>query len=378
MVANGVADGPAQALRDFLLMREARQVTTVFHPLDRLDPGKHIIRRYERGQLVHERTVPAPSRPPFTYPFDLVIPPRVPPADVWFGFNSLCTARGLLERRLGRAGKVVHWCVDFVPDRFGGSPLTKVYDALDRYCCRRTDVRFELSDAALTGRNARHGVAASQLAPAQIVPMGAWLDRVVRVSPEAFSSPKVVYLGHLVPRQGVQLLIAALDLLARRGHPVRTEIIGAGPLLDELKADAVRRDIDSLVHFHGFVEDYREVERILGGATIAVAPYEDQPDSFTRFADPGKLKGYLAAGLPIVLTDVPPNAQELSSEAGALVVPSTPEGIAAGIEDALSDAGEWSRRSALARDYSRRFDWNTVFEDALSRIGFGPEGDPVP
>ena len=51
-----------------------------------------------------------------------------------------------------------------------------------------------------------------------------------------------------------------------------------------------------------------------------------------RQADPGKLKVYLAAGLPILLTDVPPNAQELAAIGGAEIVPADAGAFADAIE----------------------------------------------
>ena len=82
--------------------------------------------------------------------------------------------------------------------------------------------------------------------------------------------------------------------------------------------------------------DHRRVEELLAEASIAAAPSDPSETTFTRFADPGKLKSYLAAGLPIVLTDVPPNARELADEAGAELVP----------YDAVRDRSAHSRRDS--------------------------------
>jgi glycosyltransferase involved in cell wall biosynthesis len=350
IVSNGFADGPAQALRDYLVTRGA-DVVTVFHPLTPEQGKAHRIARYADGALVDEHTVRLPLRPPASFLLDPFVPLLPPKVDVWFGFNPLACGRGLAAR----AERVVLWSVDFVPDRFGaGTQATRIYDRVDSLCCRRADARVELSEAARAGRNARHGLPAD--APAHIVPMGAWVDRVPTTQLEGFEQRRAVFLGHLVARQGVQTFLAAAALL----DDVQADVIGTGPLEQELRERA-----PSGVTFHGYVEDHRDVERLLSEASVAVAPYEQ---SFTQFADPGKLKAYLAAGLPILLTDVPPNARELEREAGAEVVDGDPRGLADAIARAHASPEQWQERREAALAYARRFDWNVLFDDLFAKL----------
>jgi len=366
IVANGFADGPAQALREYLLSRDARRVVTVQHPLGPEDGRRHLVRDEGAGRAPRERTFTLPSKPPLTYPLDLVVPPLLPRADAWFGFNGLACARGLAARRLGGARRVVYWCVDFVDDRFGDGVATRAYVALDRLCCTRADRRVELSDAAREARDRRH--AGAHLAPADVVPMGAWVDRVPVTAVQL--APVVGYLGHLVPRQGVPTLLEALALIRSRGRTVRAEVIGKGPQEGELKALAAELGLAADVRFHGFVPDHRDVERILATCSIGAAPYVDDPASFTRYADPGKLKAYLAAGLPVVTTAVAPNVGELAGAGAAVVVDDDPGELARALEALLEDEEEWRRRRTAALSLRDRFDWNALLEPALQRLGF--------
>jgi glycosyltransferase involved in cell wall biosynthesis len=363
IVSNGFADGPAQALRDYLVARAAR-VVTIFHPLTPEQGMRHSIATYENGRRVDERSVRLPLAPPHSYVLDPFVPLLPPQVDAWFGFNPLACGRGLVARVQGRAGHVFLWSVDFVPDRFGpGSLPTRLYDRLDRLCCLRADARVELSEAARDGRNRRHGLPPEALA-AHIVPMGAWVDRVPTTPRDGFKGRRVVFLGHLVPRQGVSRLIDAAQLL---GEDVAVHVIGTGPLEAELRERA-----SDVVTFHGYLDDHREVERLLGESAVAVAPYEPSSDTFTRYADPGKLKAYLAAGLPIVMTDVPPNAHELEQEAGAEVVADDAEALAAGISRALNSPDAWQGRRESALAYARRFDWTTLFDGLFAKLGLSP------
>jgi glycosyltransferase involved in cell wall biosynthesis len=371
-VANGFADGPAQALRDYLVSQDSA-VFAASHPLSPEDGKRHVIREYARGQLVDERQVRMPLRPPLSFVLDPWVPVLPPRVDAWFGFNPLACARGLLARAQRRTSFVALWSVDFVPDRFGRrSPATRVYDRLDRICCIRADARIELSEVARDARRLRHDLP-PDAAPAHVVPMGAWLDRAATTTPESFRRRRVVYLGHLVPRQGVELLIDAMGLLAARGEQIGADIVGTGPLEADLCEHARKLGLnDDVVRFHGFVPDHRDVEEILSKGSIAVAPYRPTEDTFTRYADPGKLKSYLAAGLPIVLTDVPPNAGELQSEAGAVLAAYDSAALADALSASFASPERWAERRAAALAYARRFDWAELLPWLFVNLGLEP------
>jgi glycosyltransferase involved in cell wall biosynthesis len=342
-------------------------VQTVFHPLTREQGNTHVIATYADGAPVGERRIPLGLSPPASFVLDPFVPVLPPEADVWFGFNPLACARGLLARR---AHRVILWSVDFVPDRFGRGTLpTRIYDRLDRLCCRRADGRVELSEAARAGRNARHALE-GEAAEAHIVPMGAWIDRVPTTPPDGDARRRVVFLGHLVERQGVDVLLDALAACE-----LAADVIGTGPLEAELRDRASRLGVD--VTFHGYVDDHRTVERILSAGSVAVAPYRRSDDTFTRYADPGKLKAYVAAGLPIVMTDVPPNAAELAAEAGAEIVDDDPASIAAAITRALDSPEKWRARRAAALAYARRFDWNVLLGELLDQLELRPSAKPT-
>lgn len=369
---NGVPDSPpASGLVDFLLQRQAGEVTTIFHPLLPEDGNRHTITTYVRGAKVHRRSIRLASRPPFTFPIDLFVPLHAPRVDAWFGFNNLCCARGFVERRRGRVDKVIYWAVDFVPDRFGaGSPLTRAYDASDRYCCAHADLRVDLSQAALDARDARHSLTPEMGAPRAVAPVGAWLDRVPTCQPEAWKRRHIVFIGHLVERMGIGTAIDAVATLVQRGVDVVLDIAGRGPLEQELSDDVQRRGLADHVRFHGFIDDHRRLEAFIAQGAVGLAPYSTTVESFTRFADPSKLKSYLAAGLPILLTDVPPNADELARDGGAQVLADDATAFADAIQALLGDQNDWERRRGAALAYARRFDWNEIVEPVINAVGF--------
>jgi glycosyltransferase involved in cell wall biosynthesis len=199
--------------------------------------------------------------------------------------------------------------------------------------------------------------------------MGSWTQHTPKTSADAWQKRRVVYLGHLVSRQGVATLIDAIGLLNRDGMRVTADIIGRGPEETALRGKVEREGLGDLVRFRGFIEDHRRVEAILAEGSVGVAPYLTDVGSFTQFADPGKLKAYLGAGLPIVLTPVPPNARELEDSGAAVIVESSPESIAHGIEAVLRSAADWQRRRVAALTLTQRYDWEVILRDALRSLG---------
>jgi len=368
VVASGFADGPAQPLVRYLNEHGAASVTLIQHPLVAEGPDEHRVSQFENGALLRAKVMHRPTRPPLTYVLDPITPVRINRSDAWIGFNCLATAQGLIARRLGLTRHVVHWNVDFVPNRFGPNAMTRAYEWLDRKCCVRSDGRVELSDAAYRGRLSAYGLSAHSC-PAELIPMGSWTAAAPKASAQHLHEPRIVFLGHIVERMGLPLLLDVVEILRDRGRVVHADVIGSGPALPALQADAARRGLTSSITWHGFVAEYTDVERILAGACVALAPYETSGDSFSRYADPGKLKAYLGAGLPILLTDVPPNAGELAVHAGARVVPPDASAFADAVEGLIDNRALWETTHRASLLYGHRFDWATMFDRSLPRIG---------
>lgn len=362
--ANGFADGPSQALQEYLIKHKAKQVVTIAHPLVAETAGTHVVTDYKNGKST-TRTVNLLNKPPYTYGFDLVTPLKLPKATVWFGFNNLACLRGLARRKAGRVDRVVYWAVDFVADRFGKNPLTHVYKKLDKTVCRTVDSRVELSKVGVVERNKYLGLTKKDIAPTQVVPMGAWLDRTPKTKTSAWTKHKVVFLGHLIPRQGVDTLIKAVAILKKQGVEVTAEIIGGGPIKEELEALSTKLNVAKQITFHGFVADHKEVETILASATYAVAPYVKDKTNFVQFSDAGKLKAYLGAYLPIVLNDVPNNAQDLKKAGAALISEDNPESFAKAMTVWLTDETAWQKARSAAQTVAQEFDWDNLLKKAF-------------
>lgn len=186
-----------------------------------------------------------------------------------------------------------------------------------------------------------------------VIPDGVRLDPLRRFAPpRQTASPVIAYVGHLYPWKGVDVLLRALALLPDAhgaivgGHPAEGD-------LARLQALAADLQIQQRVSFSGLVPR-SEVGQHLERADVLVMPHTTTRVS-ERYASPLKLFEYMAAGKPIVASDVPSVREVLrDGENACLVRPGDPQSLASGIAKLLQD-----RR--LAERLAR-----CAFEDALS------------
>ena len=362
---NGPMGPPAEALVHYLKNRAVKAVALSQAPLNSQDDRSRAVTIFYGNGKTSKRTIRLPNRPPLTYPLDAVDLLSLPKASIWIGLNPFATLRGLFLRRIGRAEKVVHWSIDYSPRRFKNSAIEGAYQYVDYICASRCDLRVELTQEARESRNMRHKNRKSKLVEARIVPLGVWLDRYPVAQCSNLDAPIIAFIGHLVPRMGTDLAIRSVALLKSKGVKVRLQIAGKGPELETLRSLVEQLDLNSQVNFLGFLPTEADVQNWLSTCAVAVAPYRHEPDSISRFADPGKLKNYMIAGLPMVVTDVPPIARTLELKNSAIIVQPDPESIAMAIEGIIQQSDQWKQRSQNVLKFASDYDWNRLLQTLL-------------
>jgi glycosyltransferase involved in cell wall biosynthesis len=357
--------GPADALEKYARERAAR-VLVVRHAFTYAREVDSVVRRWEQGELLHEGRVPWNARIPepitWTKDFtlDVVWAGRTPGSiDLFVGIDSLNAAAGLALRRARKAHRVVFWTIDYVPQRFGNPLLNRIYHRFDRLCVRRCDETWNVSPRMEPARR-EGGIEGRQ----RIVPIGA----NVRPPRPAAQPPQVIFVGHLLEKQGVQLALKALPRVREQVTDVRLLVIGDGPYRAALESLARELGVDDSVEFTGYLDHHEEVERRIAESTLGLAAYDPSIASFTEYADPGKIKNYLAAGVPVIMTSVVHSASELSDEGAAIIIPYDEDALADTLVGVLSDTQRQERLRAAACRVGARSDWTFVFDRAFADL----------
>ena len=173
------------------------------------------------------------------------------------------------------------------------------------------------------------------------------VDRDMARRALGLTGPTLLSVGHLIPRKGHDLVIAALDHL-----PEYTLLIaGEGPERSRLEALAAARP--GRVRLLG-ARPHAELPALYGTADVLVLASK-------REGWANVLLESMACGTPVVASDIPGNDEVVGERAAGLIAPRTPEGIAAAVRDL--EANPAPREATRA--YAERFGWEATSEGQL-------------
>ncbi|HEV7591188.1 MAG TPA: glycosyltransferase [Longimicrobium sp.] len=204
---------------------------------------------------------------------------------------------------------------------------------------------------------------------AAIIPFGAAVDAPAEPPPYAWDGSRpfeLLFVGRLVERKGVQLLLDALASLPAARRPV-LHVVGDGPDRARLEERARRLELGAGAVFHGFVAK-DELQRRLSTCDAFVLPAVVDAKGDTE-------------GLGVVLIEAMSYARPVIASAAGGIVDIVEDGrngflVPPGDADALAEAiGRMMEDPARARalglqgreDAAARFSWDAI-ADRLAEI----------
>jgi glycosyltransferase involved in cell wall biosynthesis len=177
----------------------------------------------------------------------------------------------------------------------------------------------------------------------------------------AEAAPVILSVGRLVPKKGMRCLISACALLRDRGVAFRCEIVGTGPLRNDLQRQIDDLSLGGKVILLGAMT-HDDLVDVYGQAT-AFALVPQIAENGDRDGIPNVLVEAMAAGLPVVSTSVS-GIPELIEDGrtGLLVPPNDPHAAAAALERLLQDSVARRQVSTAAqRQLKERFEcWEST------------------
>ena len=172
--------------------------------------------------------------------------------------------------------------------------------------------------------------------------------------------PVLLYIGTLADWQGLDILIKSLPKILE-SQPVKLRIIGRGRSRQrKMLAKQIRKlGLEDHVIVQPAVP-HHEIPELIAGADICVAPLALNDRNVTQGACPIKILEYMAAGRPLLASNMP-IVRELVREDvdGLLFSPSDPDDLAHQANQLLKDV-ELSKRLAesAAAHVREKFTWH--------------------
>jgi glycosyltransferase involved in cell wall biosynthesis len=181
-----------------------------------------------------------------------------------------------------------------------------------------------------------------------IEPAGVALDAFpFRGALEPRPETELLFVGRLVPRKGLDLLLRALARLDRRER-LRLTVVGDGPQRAELAGLTRELGVADRVAFRGALPA-AAVREALEAADVLVMPSRTLPDGEAE-GSPTVLKEALAVGVAVVATDNGGTAEVLPPELRSEVVPEEdPGALAERLAHVLAARPDWPARALAGR-----------------------------
>lgn len=207
--------------------------------------------------------------------------------------------------------------------------------------------------ATCTGYNVAHLSTVGDPDKIHLIHHGLDLDSYVVGQRPASGSPTIVAVGQLKEKKGFRYLVEACRLLSASGVDFRCEIVGEGPLRQDLETQIARSGLEGVVELLGAI-DHRSVIDHLQAATVFTLPSVVTADG-DRDGIPNVILEAMAVGLPVVSTRVSAIPEVVVHDVtGILVDPEDAVGLAQALGRLLSDADLRTRMSEQARTLVER------------------------
>jgi glycosyltransferase involved in cell wall biosynthesis len=364
-------DGTTSAcagLIGYLNKNKAISVIVCQFPFQYSIDGSIKIRRYKQGRLVNkQRSLIKFYKPEYlSYIKDIILGviygfKFCQASDLFVGTPNILALVGLFLKKMGVVKKVVYYQIDYTPVRYRNRFLNDLYFQIDRYVCFNCDEVWSLTQEMINAKSKDRGWDINKI-KYRLVPTGNDSDRLKKIDWEKCHNDRIIYFGGIYKNKGADLFVPIVkSLLKHNFKKFIIECLGGGEV-DILKKEIEKNNLEKYFIVHGQIENKIDAENIMLKGAIALAPYyPEDKNNFSYYSDPGKIKDYLACGLPVITTAVPPIAKTLATKGAGIISIYDPDAFAQSIITLLSNKQSLMTTKKRARKLGLSYSWNNIF-----------------
>lgn len=364
---------PGDDLEKYLVDNKPDNLLIIGHPLtsDLSRPGPYC-KLYRKGQLIRHIQLKNHSLPyVFMYFRDIIlsiywiITCKIR-WDLYIGIDNLNTSVGLLLKLVNIVNKVVYYTIDFTPQRFTNTYLNNFYHSLDKMCVMYSNITWNVSPRIQEGREKVRNFSRELRHKQIVVPIGIWPNKKIGITQR--DSNSLCYAGGLADHQGIDLVLESIPQIIKEIPDFKFILVGIGDYESELKKIVKKLNISKHVIFMGYQEKHEDVEKILLTTSIAAAMYNPSKSKWSYYADPSKIKSYLAAGLPVITTNLTHISEELVKAKCGIIIDYNPTNFAIEVCKFIKNKQKLAKYRNNAFNYSKQFYWENIYNKAFTDL----------
>ncbi|MDD3679358.1 MAG: glycosyltransferase [Candidatus Shapirobacteria bacterium] len=306
--------GPVQFLARFLNEKKGFNCWQIYHPLDESISNSTLT---SQGKIIAQKRINVSGLLKYFVTFSLSLKwlGKSPQQLDWaIGMNCLDTFSLLVAKKFRKISQVVFFNTDFSRRRFKNPLLNSIYVALDRWVAKRADLLCCNTKRTIQAR-IKEGISENKII---LTPNGVFLSDIGFVKKNKSFLPQLVYVGSLNKDHGLQNIFSSLGKTK-----LKLFIIGSGPDEKHFKMLVRKYQLEKQISFLGFMDHDRVVKYLKNFSGFGLAPYPSDTN-WAYYADPVKIKEYLACLVPPVISSVVEISQEIKQKRLGLVYQKNP------------------------------------------------------
>lgn len=227
--------------------------------------------------------------------------------------------------------------------------------ALKRWVIRRAAAVTVVSEG-MREAVGRDGADASRIV---VAPMG--VDLTGRFVPDPSTAPaaeEILFVGRLVEKKGLRVLLDALPAVLRQRPHARLRVVGFGPELAARRQQAIDLGIGASVEFVGAVPQ-RDLPSVYRRAAVFVAPFVEASNGDQEGLGLVTIEA-VGCGVPVVISELPSTRELLALPGVHGVPPGDESALAAAVLAVLALPPDAAQRDAARRRCFEIMDWAIV------------------
>ena len=225
-------------------------------------------------------------------------------------------------------------------------------ELLERYVLGRNWDKF-IAVSRFTGEKLRERKIPGERI--EVIPNGIEIREYQKTRVEKYSPPTICCISRLVEYKHVDDLLKAIAIVKRDIPDIACKIIGGGPEEKHLKSLAIRLGLQKNVEFLGFVEEHKEVVKILKASHA--------------FCLPSVVEGFgmvlleaMASQVPYVASEIEPLVEATDRKGGLFFKPRDCRDLADKLLQILKDRNAYKKCVKEGSQHVQNYAWGSIVE----------------